>query len=150
MVAVGVRARFEDARRAIKRMDEINLAIMYGLDDWKPEGVRSKSGTDDPTASKAIRDIDEVQPTIRELMREREDCERVIGEALALIESVRVGLGERYAVVLDCLYIDGMTWRELRQAHDIPKSTGQQLRNVAFDWMDSVGISRLLKGETEV
>lgn len=150
MAAAGVRARFEDARRARRRLDEIRLLIMYGLDDWKPEGARGKSGTEDPTAARAIRELDEVQPAIRDLMREREELEHSIGEALVLVESVRVGLGERYALVLDGLYIDGMTWRELRLTHGIPKSTGQQLRNVAFDWMESMGISRLLRGETEI
>ena len=139
------RERFNATRKAIVELDSIKALIMSGGDDWLPPGVKS-SAISDPTATRAIRNVDELQERLQALRSRESELEGFIGVSLVLIEAVRDGLGDKYANVLDQRYIDGMTWREI----GVAKSTGKVWVAVAFDYIDSVGVSRLLKGETEL
>ena len=145
-----IRDRFEQTRQAVIELDTIKALIMTGGDDWRPEGIRVHS-IGDPTASRAIRNVDEREAEITELRKREAYLEGFIGGTLAIIEAVRVGLGDDYADILDQRYIDGLTWRDVRvHGETVPKSTGKRKVSIAFDWIDSVGVSRLLKGETEI
>lgn len=71
-----------------------------------------------------------------------------IGEGRRLIARVRDGLGDQYADVLQSLYIGrrtvGGTACDLR----VSKSTVCDRRDAALDWVDAVGLERVLIGMT--
>lgn len=142
---MSARDRFVATRKAVIELDNIHALIMTDGEDWKPPGVHVK-GIADPTASRAIRNVDEWGAQLVELRKRESELEHFIGTTLAIIEAVRSGLGADYADLLDARYIDCLTWKQM----DVAKSTGKMKVAIAFDWVDSIGISRLLRGEIEV
>ena len=147
---MSARDRFVATRKAVIELDNIKALIMSDGDDWKPPGVKSQ-GVSDPTASKAIRNVDEWGEQLVELRKREAELEHFIGTTLALIEAVRRGLGETYAALLDQRYIDCLPWKDVElNGETVPRSTGKMKVAIAFDWIDSVGVSRLLRGEDEV
>lgn len=147
---MNARERFEATRRAIPRLHDVQLAIMYECDDWKPPAIKAHTQTADPTASRAIYRVDELSEKLDALRAEERELTQLIGETLAIIAAVRDGFGEIYASLLDWYYIDMLTWTQISEDSDIKRSTCYYLRDIAFDWIDSVGVSRLLRGEVEV
>jgi len=147
---MNARERFEATRKAIPRLHDVQLAIMYECDDWKPPAVKAHTQTADPTASRAIYRVDELSEKLDALRAEERELEQLIGETLAIIAAVRDGFGEIYANLLEWHYIDGVKWAQISEDSDIKRSTCYYLRDIAFDWIDSVGVSRLLRGEVEV
>lgn len=147
---MNARERFEQTRRAIIRLDEVHALIMYGCDDWQPPSVRTKSDKSDPTANKAIRNVDELEEKLASLRKEETELTDFIGTTLAIIKAVHDGFGEIYATLLEARYIDGKTWADIYELHAIKRTKGHYLIDVACDWVDSVGVSRLLRGETEI
>lgn len=139
------RDRFVQTRQAVIELNNIKALIMSDGDDWKPPGVKVHA-VSDPTASRAIRNVDEWGEQLAELRKREAELEHFIGTTLAIIEAVRSGLGSDYADILDKRYIDCLTWQQM----DMPKSTGKLKVAIAFDWVDSIGISKLLRGEFEV
>ena len=147
---MSARDRFVATRKAVIELDNIKALIMSDGDDWKPPGVKSQ-GVSDPTAAKAIRNVDEWGEQLVELRKREAELEHFIGTTLAIIEAVRRGLGETYAALLDQRYIDGLKWADVMvDGETVPRSTGKMKVAIAFDWIDSVGVSRLLRGEDEV
>ena len=142
---MSARDRFVATRKAVIELDNIHALIMTDGEDWKPPGVHVK-GIADPTASRAIRNVDEWGAQLVELRKRESELEHFIGTTLAIIEAVRSGLGADYADLLDARYIDCLTWKQM----DVAKSTGKMKVAIALDWVDSIGISRLLRGEIEV
>lgn len=142
--------RFERTRRSVARLNEVKLLIMYGCDDWRPEHIRAKTDKPDPTANEAAYRVDVLGEQLDELKREEHELESFIGITLAIIAQVRAGFGEIYANLLDWHYIDGRTWTNISADTGIKRSTCYYLVDIAFDWIDSVGVSRLLKGEMDV
>ena len=142
---MSARDRFVATRKAVIELDNIHALIMTEGDDWKPPGVHVK-GIADPTANRAIRNVDEWGAQLVELRKRESELEHFIGTTLAIIEAVRSGLGSDYADILDARYIDCLTWNQM----DVAKSTGKMKVAIAFDWVDSIGISKLLRGEFEV
>lgn len=134
------------------------MLLMYEGDDWKPEGVRASTDTPDPTASRAIYAVDELADKLDALRAEERELTDLIGESIVIIEAVKRGFGEKYADVLDAHYIDGETWAQIAECYESPhegketvsKWTVRGWAHVALDWIDSVGVSRLLRGEVEV
>ena len=147
---MNAKERFEQTRAAIIRLDEVHTLIMYECDDWKPDGIKTKSDKSDPTANKAIRNVDELAEKLASLRKEEAELVDFIGLTLKLIQAVHDGFGEIYARLLEARYIDGLTWAMIHDRYGIAKSTGHNLIDIAFDWIDSVGVSRLLKGDLEV
>lgn len=143
------KTRFDRTREAVKRLDEINLLIMFD-DDWHPEGVRASNETSDPTANRAIYIVDEREEELKALLAEQCELQDFIGVSLVIIDGVRDGFGEIYATLLDHRYIDTWTWRCIHDELGITRDRGRYLLDVAFDWIDSVGVSRLLRGEMDV
>ena len=139
------RERFVQTRQAVIELNNIKALIMTDGDDWKPPGVKVHA-VSDPTASRAIRNVDEWGEQLAELRKRESELEHFIGTTLAIIEAVRDGLGADYADILDARYIDCLTWNQM----DVAKSTGKLKVAIAFDWIDSIGISKLLRGEVEV
>ena len=142
---MSARDRFVQTRSAVVELNNIKALIMSDGDDWKPPGVKVHA-VSDPTASRAIRNVDEWGEQLAELRKREAELEYFIGVTLAIIEAVRSGLGSDYADILDARYIDCLTWAQM----NMPKSTGKMKVAIAFDWVDSIGISRLLRGEVEV
>lgn len=148
-MAVSARAFFEQARDAVRRLDDVHALIMTGCDDWRPDGGRG-SGIGDPTAAKAIRNVDVLADKLDALRAEERELTATIGEALALIEAVRDGLGKRYGDMLEWRYIDCWDWGRIYDASEVKRSNGYNLLGVAFDWIDSIGIARALRREYEL
>ena len=146
---MSARDRFVATRKAIAELDNIKALIMAEGDDWKPPGVKSQ-GVADPTASKAIRNVDEWGEQLVELRKREAELEHFIGVTLVIIEAVRNGLGDDYAALLDARYIDDEPWAHITEELGVTRQNGHYLLNIAFDWIDSVGISRLLQGDYEV
>lgn len=146
----GARERFELTREHIKRLNEIKLLLMYGCDDWKPPNVGKTAETSDPTANQAIRNVDVLEEKVKALRAEESELTEYIGVSLAIIAGVKAGFGEIYGYMLEWRYIDRMTWTVIHDDHGITRDRGRYLLDVAFDWIDSVGVSRLLKGEVEL
>lgn len=147
---MNARERFEATRRAIPRLHDVQLAIMYECDDWKPPAIKAHTQTADPTASRAIYRVDELSEKLDALRAEERELTQLIGETLAIIEAVRDGFGEIYANLLDWHYIDGMKWAQISKDKEINRTYCYQLVDIAFDWIDSVGVSKLLRGHTEL
>ena len=55
---MNAKERFQRTKRAVKRLHEVQLQIMYECDDWKPPQVKTKTDKSDPTANKAIYNVD--------------------------------------------------------------------------------------------
>lgn len=152
------KTRFERTRKAVIRLHDVQLAIMYDCEDWKPPAVKAHNEQADPTASRAIYRVDELADKLEALRKEEAELQSLIGESLVIIAAVRDGFGEKYADVLDARYIDNETWTEIAKRYEsnhqgketITTRTVQNWAQVAFDWVDSVGVSRLLKGEVDV
>ena len=133
------------------RLHDIQLLIMYDADDWKPQdGVKTAHSTSDPTAQKAIYNVDELGEKLTALRQEERELQNFIGESLAIIRAVESGFGEIYANLLDWRYIQRWTWERIHDDYGIAKSTGHYLLNIAFDWIDSIGVSRLLRGQVDL
>lgn len=147
---MNAKERFEATRRAIGRLAEVQALIMYDCDDWQPESVHSAHEVSDPTARQAIYAVDELADKLEALRKEERELTDLIGDTLAIIDAVKQGFGTIYGNLLEWHYIDGQTWTQIHEERGIPRSTCYYLRDIAFDWIDSVGVSRLLRGEVEV
>lgn len=147
---MNARERFERTRKAVKRLTEVQALIMYDCDDWKPPGVKARHETSDPTANRAIYNVDELAEKLAALRAEERELLQLIGESGTIIEAVRDGLGDKYADVLEARYIDGWNWMQIKDEYEIKRPYGHYLLDVAFDWIDSVGVSRLLRGQIEL
>lgn len=143
------RDRFVQTRQAVIELNNIKALIMSDGDDWKPPGVKVHA-VSDPTASRAIRNVDEWGEQLAELRKRESELEHFIGTTLEIIEAVRDGLGKTYAQLLDARYIDDEPWRDIQERLNINKKRGSYLLGIAFDWIDSVGVSRLLRKDYEV
>lgn len=144
------RDRFVLVRQQVIEMDSIRALLEESGDDWRPEGVRG-SEMSDPTANRAAYNVDVLGDRLEELRARLEELEESIGTALAIIEGVRAGLGDIYAELLDQRYIDGLPWKFVTyQGEVVKKSTGKAKVALAFDWIDSLGISKILGGDFEL
>lgn len=155
---MNARERFEATRKAIPRLNDVKLSLMFDGDDWKPPSVKAHNEQSDPTANRAIYNVDERTEMLEALRKEERELETLIGESLVIIAAVREGFGEKYADVLDARYIDNEKWTDIAKRYEsnhqgketITTRTVQNWACVALDWIDSVGVSRLLRGEVDV
>ena len=143
---MNAKERFEETRRAVVRLNDVQALIMYDCDDWKPPGVKAKTSTADPTANQAIYNVDELDDKLTALRSEESELIKLIGESLAIIDAVKRGFGEIYGNLLEWRYIDRWTWKLIHEERGITRDRGRYLIEVACDWVDSVGVSRLLSG----
>lgn len=147
---MNAKERFRQTRKSIIRLDEVHALIMYGCDDWKPQQVKTKSDKSDPTANKAIYNVDELGEKLEALRKEETELTDFIGVSLAIIEGVRNGFGEVYALMLERYYIDGWSYERINDEYSILRRRLYYLLDIAFDWIDSVGVSKLLNGDVEL
>ena len=94
--------------------------------------------------------VDELADKLEALRAEERELLQFIGDSLAIIAAVKQGFGEIYANLLEWRYIDGWTFMRIHKEKGLPRSTCYNLVDIAFDWIDSVGVSRLLRGQTDV
>jgi len=147
---MNARERFELTRQYVQRLHEVQLALMFDCDDWAPPTIRANTEKPDPTAKRAIYNVDELESKLASLRREESELIEFIGVSLGIIEGVRKGFGEVYANLLEWRYIDGMTVKRISEDKNLNRTYCYELLDVAFDWIDSVGVSRILKGEAEI
>ena len=147
---MNAKERFRQTRKSIIRLDEVHALIMYGCDDWKPPQVKTKTDKSDPTANKAIYNVDELSEKLEALRKEETELTDFIGVSLAIIEAVRNGFGEIYALMLERYYIDGWSYERINEEYAILRRRLYYLLDIAFDWIDSVGVSKLLNGDVEL
>ena len=144
------RDRFEQTRKAVIELWNVQALISENGDDWKPDNVKG-GGISDPTAVRAVYNVD-VWGERLELLRARErELIDFIGTTLAIIEGVRRGLGDEYADILDQRYIDGLRWCDvIIDGAPISDRTGRYKAAIAFDWVDSVGMTGIVEGVYEL
>lgn len=147
---MNAKERFKQTRQYVIRLDEVHALIMYECDDWKPPQVKTKTDKSDPTANKAIYNVDELGEKLEALRKEEAELTDFIGVSLAIIQAVRDGFGEIYANLLEWHYVDGLKLSQISKERDINRTYCYELIDIAFDWIDSVGISRLLANDYEV
>lgn len=138
---MGARAWLEDVRAASVALGamEAELAGIYGPGAPDASGVASGSVGDGGMLSRCVR--------AGELRAGVAEAERVVGRALRVIEGVRRGIGERYADVLDMRYVDAMPWDEVAQRMGCSERTARRVRDVACDYVDSVGMAGAMRGD---
>ena len=141
---------FERVREAVVRLREVQTAIANGCDEWRPPSARARAASPDPTASAAIRNVDEVDGRLVALRAEEFELLGEVGKARVLVRAVRAGLAPKYADALKWRYIDCMSWSRIREEHDLPRTTCRDYIDIACDWIDSVGVSRILDGNYEL
>lgn len=148
---MGARERFVQTRQYVTELAIIQARIDTGGDEWQPPNTRTRAATSDPTAARAIHNIDEWGAELAELRQREEWLLDFIGFTLEIIEGVRNGLGAKYADVLEQRYVDGYEWQRVEIGGEtVNKRTGQRLVNVAFDWLDSIGMADVAGGVYEV
>ena len=147
---MNAKERFEQTRRNVQRLDIVHTCLMNECDDWKPPSVRAHNEQSDPTAQRAIYNVDELADKLDALRHEADELETFIGQSLVIIQAVRDGFGEIYANLLERRYIDLQSWTTIIDDLGINRRRCYYLTDIAFDWIDSVGVSRLLRGEVEV
>lgn len=141
--------RMNATRAAVYRLKDVQTAIMFEGEEWKPKGVKAP-GVSDPTASKAIYRVDELSRLMDSLKAEERELLEFIGTTLRLIQAIRDGLGTKYGDVLEWLYVDCFSWQQIADLYRVSKSTGHEWRTVALDWVDSVGLKNVLRGDFEL
>lgn len=133
---------FEAARGAARRIEELQFDMCLDAPPSKGGHGATSPGASDPTGRAAEWRVDAMADMASEMC----ECERAVGYALGVIEGVRAGLGERYAVVLDRYYIDGEGWGDVSEGLGVARSTIVRWRDIAFDWIDSVGQAHAIRG----
>lgn len=142
-----IRDRFVQTRSAVIELAQVQALIDSDGDDWRPAGVHAP-GTSDPTAARAIRNVDVLDAKLEALRKREAELKWFIGETLQIIEGVRKCFGSEYADILDQRYIDCLPWSDIVvDGKAISRTQGWTKLNVVFDWIDSVGITRLLDGD---
>lgn len=132
----------EAVRDAVERLARVRLLLETGGDDWRAPGVRG-SGLGDPTAARALARM----AALEGLETERAELEAVTEYGRRLIRGIAKGLGAKYAKVLECHYLGGLSWAETAKRAGVSKSTALLWRDTACDWADSVGHARAMHGE---
>jgi hypothetical protein len=133
---MSARDRFAKARSAVIELAQIQALISTGGDDWKPESV-GKSGNGDPTANRAVYNVDVWGVRLKELRDRETELLEVIGRVLVDIELVRGEFGNDYADILDQRYIDCLPWSQVElHGRRVKLSTGKKRVKEAFAWLD--------------
>lgn len=106
--------------------------------------------------------MDELADKLEALRQEEQELLDTIGESLAIIQGVRDGMpnGEKYGDVLESRYIDNEQWQDIADRYESNRAgnegkrvavrTVQGWATIACEWIDSIGVSRILRGVLEV
>lgn len=132
---------FSEARKASKRLKDVERLIESGGEDWRPSKGKA-SVTPDPTGTEALRRLFAVQA----LLSERDALRAQIAEAAEVVQGVGKGLGSDHMLVLGCYYLDCMKWEEVSEVMGLTKRRCIGLRDIALEWVDSVGFAHAKEG----
>lgn len=147
---MNARKRFERIRAAVIELATVQALIATGGDDWQPDSV-GHIQCPDPTAAQAIRNVDEWGVRLAELRTRESELFEIIGDGLREIESVRVGLSDAHADVLDQRYIDCLRWHDVElHGKRIKLSTGKLLASEAFAWLDAQDSAKLRESDRNI
>ena len=147
---MGARDRFVQTRKAVIELDSVKAQLDNQGEEWHPERIHVR-GISDPTASRAIYNVDVLSSVLDKLRQREEELEQFIGTTLMIIARVAEGLGKDYAQILDQRYIDGLEWKDVRvNGVGINISTGKRKVSIACDWIDSLGLEKLSRGDFEI
>lgn len=141
------RSFFEAVGRAVDAMADIDRQLMYGV-----EGITRRPGTgprpltSDPTASAALF-AESAKARMEDIAARREAMELIVGAGLAVIEGVRLALGDGRADVLEARYVDRLTWDDVGERVGCTRSTAHEWCKETFDWIDAVGWRRAVEGK---
>ena len=107
---------------------------------WQTRGSAthgSMGGThSDPTATEAQARIEGLDERIADVRAACDECERIVGDCLRMLDTMRCELGERHAEVLELYYVDRAdTWSEVAWEMGISRMHVWRLRDVAYSWM---------------
>lgn len=145
MTPEDVRDLFEGALRARHDLEHMRFRLEALRSPVLSPGIAQvvQGGKSDPTAvvGSALADGDDELHRMEAVFRER------IGEAAELIQGVRQGLGLVYGDVLADHYLGGLSWDVAARLNDVGKTTALRYRDVAFDWIASVGMAHARRGE---
>ena len=136
---MSARDRFVRIRKAVVQLATVQALISTCGDDWQPDTV-GRSGFGDPTANRAIMNVDVWGVRLEELRAEEQELLEIIGNGLKDIELVRACLSDMHASILDQRYIDGLRWRDVEyNGKRVKLSTGKLKVAEAFGFLDGIG-----------
>ena len=141
------RQLFEDAARAARRLEVVRAELeavdeAWRRGEWLGTGA-SRVGRSDPTAARAVARLNRRQT----LEDERAELERVVAEAVALVDGVGALLGQGYADALRLRYVEGKTWAQVAEVLGTSERTPFNRARVAFDTIDGLGAARVRRAQ---
>lgn len=143
LVEAPAREFFGEVRRAHGRIEELTSQIECGFPPARSGGPAAPGYKADPVGARVAEMMDREADAEREL----EQLEDLVGEARGVCDGVRAYLGDRYGEVLERHYVDAVTWGEVAAAIGVTERWCRHLRDVALDYVDSVGTARASRGE---
>ena len=105
---MGWQSYMESARVSAKEIEVLTFRIDNGGRDWSAGGVKTHAANvSSPTESAAIMEL----TVVPQLIEQRDGHIKLVGKALAAIQSVRELYGAIEGDILEMFYIDGcLTW----------------------------------------
>lgn len=121
-------------RRAADYWREVSVE---GIEAIQRSGERvGRGGISDPTANRAAAIVDIGDKVVQQARERLDECETFLAAGLIVIESVRIGLGAKYADALDLHYMDGLSERDTADMLGVSRSTVLRYISTACDWCD--------------
>lgn len=123
----------ESARRSAAEIEVLTYRIDNGGRDWTSGGALTHSPTiTSPTEISALMEL----TVVPQLVEQREWHMRVVGDALAAIQSVRDALGATEGDILEMFYIDRFLSWEIANELSITVDGVFYRKRKALRWMD--------------
>ncbi|MBQ9020580.1 MAG: sigma-70 region 4 domain-containing protein [Eggerthellaceae bacterium] len=131
---------FAGMMRQRRRADYWRMVLLDGVDAFGCGDVLPVTRPlSDPTASRAVMFATTDSNLRADAQRHVDECELYLGAGLIAVESVRAGLGAKYADALDLHYMDGHTERDTADLMDVSRATVARWIGTALDWCDYRG-----------
>lgn len=143
------RDRFVETRKAVVELGAIRARLSEHGEEWRPETVYVNE-ISDPTANQAVFNVDVLGDELERLRQREKELAEFVNVSMRLIGHVKIGLGFEYADLLTKRYIDGLSWGQLVAECNRSKSTMKRMASVSFDWIDSLGVTKILRGDYEL
>lgn len=130
------REYFDAVAHAARELRAAQLVVEFGPARGEGGG-RPDPSSGGPTAAQAAAVIE---------AQERIDaCTDTIGDALALIEGLRL-VYSRKADAVEMRYVDLMPWDGVAAELGVTERTARRWRDELFEWVDAVGFARAKAG----
>ena len=131
------RSFFRAMKPTRKAAEYWNTVAVEGIEAFSHgrDGGHS-SGIGDPTANRAAMIVDYGDKVVEHAREKLAECTTYLGAGLVVVESVRAGLGSKYADALDLHYMDGLDMHEAAEQMHVNKSTAARWISTACDWCD--------------